>query len=218
MIYRAQITHVTEPFFSNIEIALYSVINHSYRFATMTTRTAKRPNPLDRFARQLKPGRIEWIGLRPERKAELVEVDNVLAVAERGLEGDHRMSKTPGSGRQITIISREFIEQIEGHLGKSGITPNELRRNIVVSGVNLNALRRQRFWLGNALIEATALCHPCSRMESTLGPGGVAAMIGYGGLCAKIIETGNLAIGDAVRVADIPDDSTDEQQTQSALF
>ena len=76
-----------------------------------------------------------------------------------------------------------------------------LRRNIVVSGINLNALRRQRFWLGEALFEATQLCHPCARMEAELGPGGVVAMMGYGGLCAKVLQTGQIAIGDSLRLA-----------------
>jgi MOSC domain-containing protein YiiM len=78
------------------------------------------------------------------------------------------------------------------------IKPARLRRNIVVSGINLNALRRQRFRVGKALFEATQLCHPCARMEQELGSGGVVAMLGYGGLCARIIEAGVIACGDAV--------------------
>jgi MOSC domain-containing protein YiiM len=75
-----------------------------------------------------------------------------------------------------------------------------LRRNIVVSGLNLNALRRQRFWVGEALLEATQLCHPCARMESELGPGGVIAMFGYGGLCAKVVQSGAIDCGAPVRL------------------
>ena len=111
------------------------------------------------------------------------------------------MTKTPGSGRQVTFISREFVTQIELHLGKSDLDPAVLRRNIVVAGINLNALRRQQFWFGDALFEATQLCHPCARMEAELGPGGVVAMMGYGGLCAKVLQTGQIAIGDSLRLA-----------------
>jgi len=59
-------------------------------------------------------------------------------------------------------------------------------------------LRRQRFQIGEAWLEATQLCHPCARMESELGPGAVVAMFGYGGLCAKVISGGVIAIGDSV--------------------
>ena len=159
---------------------------------------ARRSSPLDRYARDLPPGRLEWIGVRPKRRAPLVELQEAEAIARHGLEGDHRVEKTPGSGRQVTVISTEFIEQIAHFTGRRRIEPALLRRNLVVSGINLNALRYQRFSIGEALFEATALCHPCSRMEETLGRGGVAAMLGYGGLCAKILETGTIRVGDSV--------------------
>lgn len=158
----------------------------------------ERRSPLDHYINQVAPGTLEWIGLRPRRREPLCSVIRAQAVADHGLEGDHRMSKTPGSGRQVTLISREFIDQIARHLRLTHIDPARLRRNIVISGINLNALRRQRFRVGEALFEATQLCHPCSRMEQELGPGGVVAMLGYGGLCARIIETGTIACGDPV--------------------
>jgi MOSC domain-containing protein YiiM len=160
----------------------------------------KRPNPLDRYAADLPEGRVIWIGVRPKRREPLVKVDWANAVESMGLEGDHRMGKTPGSGRQVTVISAEFIAQITHFLGRKYIEPALLRRNIVVAGLNLNALRRQRFRVGEALLEASALCHPCARMEEILGKGGVAAMIGHGGLCARIIEGGVIHTGDAVHV------------------
>ena len=160
-----------------------------------------RPNPLNAYLGHLGAATIEWIGVRPRRREPLVAVTDAEAVADLGLRGDHRMTKTPGSGRQVTFISREFVSQIEQHLAKSDLDPAVLRRNIVVSGINLNALRRQRFWLGEALFEATQLCHPCARMEAELGPGGVVAMMGYGGLCAKVLQTGQIAIGDSLRLA-----------------
>ena len=160
----------------------------------------KRRNPLDRYASDVAPGELTWIGVRPRRREPLQSITSTKAVATFGLEGDHRMGKTPGSGRQVTIISEEFIAQIEHHLNLSDIDPGDLRRNLVVKGLNLNALRRQRFRIGGALFEATQLCHPCARMEENLGKGGVAAMLGYGGLCAKILESGDIAIGDSISV------------------
>ncbi len=160
----------------------------------------KRSSPLDRFAADLAPGRLDWIGVRPARREPLLPLEQVQAIAGLGLDGDHRMKKTPGSARQVTLISREFIAQIEHFTGLAAIDPSTLRRNLVISGINLNALRRQRFRIGGAVFDATALCHPCSRMEEALGKGGVAAMIGHGGLCAKVIESGSLRLGDAVQL------------------
>lgn len=160
-----------------------------------------RPKIYARYLQHLKPGQLAWIGLRPGHKQPMLAVDSAVALQNLGLEGDHRSNKTAGSGRQITIISSEYIQQIEHFTGLQHIAPAALRRNLVVSGINLGALRHQQFTVGEALLEANALCDPCSRMESALGPGGFAAMLGHGGLCAKIICGGRVAIGDAVTLA-----------------
>ena len=160
----------------------------------------KRSNPLDKIARDLPPGTLTWIGLRSERRGQVTPVERAKAIATKGLEGDHRMDKTPGSARQVTLISEEFMQQIAHFTGLSTIDPVLLRRNLVVSGINLNALRHQRFQIGEAVFEATALCHPCSRMDAALGKGGVAAMIGHGGLCARILNTGYITVGDRLEV------------------
>ena len=162
----------------------------------------KRRHPLDRFARDLPTGRLEWIGLRPARREPLQSVDVAEAVADRGLAGDHRSEKTPGSGRQVTVISREFINQIAHFLDRDTIDPGLLRRNLVMSGINLHVLRHQRFTIGESvLLEAGALCHPCSRMETNLGKGGVAAMFGHGGLCCRVLQSGAIRVGDRVTVS-----------------
>jgi MOSC domain-containing protein YiiM len=67
-----------------------------------------------------------------------------------------------------------------------------------VSDINLLALRHQRFSIGDAIFEANAHCHPCLRMEQALGKGAVAAMLGHGGICAKIVQSGKISIGDKV--------------------
>lgn len=127
-------------------------------------------------------------------------VDSVLAIRDLGLEGDRRCKGSAGSGRQITLISAEHIGLIEHFSGVSPIPPEILRRNLVISGINFSVLRYHHFKIGDAEFEATAACHPCSRMEEALGPGGFAAMYGYGGLCAKIIVGGKISVGDTVEV------------------
>jgi MOSC domain-containing protein YiiM len=111
----------------------------------------KRTNPLDRFARDLSPGTLTWIGLRTERRGQVTVVERARAIASQGLEGDHRMDKTPGSARQVTLISEDFIQQISLFTGLDSINPVLLCRNLVVGGINLNALRHQRFQIGDRL-------------------------------------------------------------------
>jgi len=153
---------------------------------------------LSRHLQDLTPGKLTWIGLRPERKAAMTIVEEVQAIKDLGLQGDRRCIGTPGSARQVTLINQEHLEVIASLLGIDSINPNLLRRNLVVTGINLIALRHQRFRIGEVEFEATAHCHPCLRMEKALGKGGVGAMLGHGGVCAKIITSGTIFIGDSV--------------------
>ena len=153
---------------------------------------------LDKLCEAMAPGKLEWIGLRSQRRGEVIAVDSAEALVDLGLAGDHRSLKTPGSGRQVTLISREYIESICRHTGHAQIDPALLRRNLVISGMNMNLLRYQRLQIGEVILETSALAHPCSRMDEALGPGGAAAMFGYGGLCAKVIQGGRLRVGDQV--------------------
>lgn len=155
---------------------------------------------IGRYIRDISPGTLRWIGLRPQRREPMLAVDHVTACEGLGLEGDHRCAKTPGSARQVSMISTEFIAQIEHFSGHQGIRPEQLRRNLVVENLNLHALRHQYFSIGEAIFQATAVCHPCSRMDQSVGHGTVAAMLGHGGLCAKVLVSGRIAVGDSITV------------------
>mgnify|MGYP002655177360 CR=1 FL=1 len=149
----------------------------------------------------MRPGRLVWIGLRPERRAEMVEVDQALLEPGRGLAGDRWRGAATGA-RQVTLVSAEHLRAIAGFLGLDAVAPSRLRRNLVLEGVNLLALKGARFRIGNALLEYSGECHPCSRMEEEFGPGGYNAIRGHGGITARVIEGGAIRIGDALaRVA-----------------
>lgn len=143
-----------------------------------------------------RPGQVRWIGLRPARNVAMLSVQQVEANAGKGLAGDRYAS---GSGKRgITLIQAEHLPVIAALSGHDEIPPALLRRNVVVSGIPLVALKERRFRIGSALFEGTDDCDPCSRMEAALGPGGYNAMRGHGGLCARILETGLVSVGDAV--------------------
>ncbi|WP_224816789.1 MOSC domain-containing protein [Hasllibacter sp. MH4015] len=145
-------------------------------------------------ARHAGTGRIDWIGLRPKRLADMVAVDRA-ALRDTGLEGDHAR---PGK-RALTLIQAEHLPVIAALAHIEAVAPETLRRNLVIAGLNLGALRGKRLRLGSALVEITIPCAPCSRMEAALGPGGYNAMRGHGGWCAQVVEPGAIAIGDTVR-------------------
>ena len=145
-------------------------------------------------------GRVEWIGLRPARDVAIRAVDSAVAVTGVGLEGDRY---TGGSGKRgVTLIQAEHLPAIAALSGHAEVTPVTLRRNLVVSGIPLIALKGRRFRVGDVVLEGTAPCDPCSKMEETLGAGGYNAMRAMGGLCARVIEGGVVRLGDAVEWVD----------------
>jgi MOSC domain-containing protein YiiM len=145
----------------------------------------------------MRPGRLVWIGLRPERRAPMVEVEQALLEPGRGLVGDRWRGAATGA-RQVTLISAEHLSAIAGFLGLEAAAPARLRRNLVVEGVNLLALKGRRFRIGSALLECSGECHPCSRMEEEFGAGGYNAVRGHGGITARVVEGAAIRLGDPI--------------------
>ena len=141
-------------------------------------------------------GRVQWIGIRPERKAPMIVIDTVEARAGKGLTGDRYASRD--GKRQVTLIQGEHLVAIASLLARENIAPELLRRNLVVTGINLLALKDKQFQVGSALLEYSGLCHPCSAMEATFGAGGYNAVRGHGGITARILESGIIKTGDQV--------------------
>ncbi|MBC8154285.1 MAG: MOSC domain-containing protein [Bacteroidetes bacterium] len=149
-----------------------------------------------------RPGRIEWIGIRPAKRAPVQAVQAVTVLPNKGLAGEH-YGGTSGT-RDVTLIQAEHLPVVAALVGRDAIDPAELRRNLVVSGLNLLALKDHQVQIGEhaeaVVLQVTGPCHPCSKMETALGPGGYNAVRGHGGLTARVIRGGTIRVGDAVRV------------------
>jgi MOSC domain-containing protein YiiM len=140
------------------------------------------------------------------RRAKLLPFEHEATPAEAGIPQDgrdsddavaHATETPPGPKRQVTLIQHEHLAVIAALLGHA-VPPELLRRNVVVSGVNLIGLKNRRFRIGTALLEGSGPCDPCSRMEENLGPGGYNAMRGHGGITARVVIAGTIRPGDDV--------------------
>lgn len=144
---------------------------------------------------RMRPGKVEWIGVRPKRRAPMLVVEEAVLDTVQGLIGD-RYSGRSGE-RHVTLIGRENIAAIASFLARD-VAPEQLRRNILTSGINLLALKDKTFRIGEALLEMTGECHPCSRMEEVFGEGGYNAVRSHGGITARVVQSGVVRVGDGL--------------------
>jgi MOSC domain-containing protein YiiM len=145
-------------------------------------------------------GVVDWMGVRPASDEPMQAPQQIQAQMGKGLTGDRFKAKR--TNREVTFIQGEHIDALASMLGCDAIHPATLRRNVVVRGLNLLALKGKAFQIGDACFEFTGLAHPCSKMEAALGAGGYNAMRGHGGITTRILRSGTFNVGDAVFVID----------------
>jgi MOSC domain-containing protein YiiM len=150
-------------------------------------------------------GRVEAIVVRGAPRDPARTLSATQALAGIGLADDRlgKKGESELSTRQVTLVQAEHlpvIAQLAQLSGVAAVDPVRLRRNLVVSGINLLALRNARVQVGEAVLEIVGPCAPCSRMETEVGPGAYAAMRGHGGMTARVITSGAIEVGDVVRV------------------
>lgn len=146
-------------------------------------------------------GRVVWIGARPGPGAPMVALDEVELLADRGVAGD-RAATRRGKKRQVSLLQAEHLPAIAALSGHA-VSPAQCRRNLVVEGINLASLRKATFGIGEAILVERGPCHPCSKMDRTIGPGAFQAMRGHGGILAQVLTGATIRMGAPVRLLDV---------------
>ena len=151
-------------------------------------------------------GKVVGIFIAQKQGEQTVLVDQVHVVPGLGIEGDRYFNKpaNPGgearTGREITLIELEAIESLRNDSGIP-ITPDQTRRNLITSGIALNDLVGQLFFVGNVQLRGVRLCEPCQYLADRTDPRILKAMAHRGGLRADIITQGNIHITDAITIS-----------------
>ena len=155
-------------------------------------------------------GSVERIYLHAGRAGgePMVAVDLVQAVVAGGLEGDRffqglgSSAQKKGPDREVTLIEAETIEAVTRE-GKVALTAEQSRRNIVTRGVALNHLVDREFRVGPVVLRGMRLCEPCKHLESLTEPGMLMALLHRGGLRARVVEAGEVRVGDLIEVPEL---------------
>jgi MOSC domain-containing protein YiiM len=145
-------------------------------------------------------GTVAGILVAAQAEAPLRRVDSVVALPGRGLEGDRYADgrgtfSAPGRGYEVTLVEADVLNAIE-------LSWEDARRNIVTTGISLNALVGRRFRIGSATCVGRRLAEPCSHLEKLARPGLLRPLVHRGGLRADILTDGTITTGDEVAVAD----------------
>src|SRR4030088_1792505 len=134
----------------------------------------------------------------------LVEVQQIECVAGHGIRGDRFYDYRDDYKGQITFFSSEVFEKLTRHFGLTNKSAGVVRRNVVVSGVELSDLIGEEFSIQGVRLRGTAHCKPCYWMDQAIAPGTEEFLQGNGGLRAQILSDGVIAVGDAQLVLATP--------------
>ena len=131
---------------------------------------------------------ITGIWTSPARNSGRMERhDRVRALADHGLEGCAHAR--PGGKRQVLFASSEHLEAV-------GVEPGRIRENFTVDDADVQAWPLgQRLRAGTAVFEVTMVCDPCERMDA-IRPGLRIELEGRRGMLARVLEDGEVALGD----------------------
>lgn len=128
------------------------------------------------------------------------EVEQAVAHAGRGLEGDRNFDDSDPDSCNITLIEAEPFDDLQEKHGFA-ITPLESRRQVLVRGIDLGDFIGKRFAVGDVECEGEERCEPCNHLAKMVGTQGVLRGLLHTGLRASIVKGGTIQAGDAVRLA-----------------
>ncbi len=122
----------------------------------------------------------------------MLELPEIDCLAGRGIPGDRFFDyKQPYKG-QITFFAFEVYLELCQTLERFDREPSVFRRNVLVQGLQLNALIGQEFEIQGVRFRGTEECKPCYWMDQAFAPGAEAFLRGEGGLRAVLLTDGKL--------------------------
>ena len=148
-------------------------------------------------------GTVKAIYIVGEGGAPMQKLDQVKALADCGLEGD-RYCKRAGYWTgvdecQATLIAAEDLEEIT-RTTDVRIQNGEHRRNLITRGIRLDSLQGKMFQVGEAVFEYDRPRPPCGYIQEITQPGMTQALMGRGGICARVVRSGLIRVGDSIVV------------------
>jgi len=155
-------------------------------------------------------GTVAAVWTAPRSGAAMERRGSVRAVEGAGLRGDRYAAGTGHysgfDGCEVTLVAGEALDAVAA--AGLDVSAGQHRRNVVVRGVDVRELLDARFRVGEAVLSGTRPRPPCPHLEDVAGADGLAAALGEhgAGVCADVLEGGQIRAGDEVAVVERLDD------------
>lgn len=147
-------------------------------------------------------GIVAGIARHGRPRGPMETLDRVQITVEAGLDGDFRGAVKPGGRgrRQVSLIERGDWDAAMAELGKRHHWSSR-RANLLIDGLDLPQVEGARLRIGDVVLLVTQECDPCSRMEE-IEHGLKAALTPdwRGGVLAKVLAGGTIAVGDTIEL------------------
>ena len=151
---------------------------------------------------------------RPDAGTAALPVESQASIevrADLGVVGDRYFARPAHRDASVTVLAVESLEELAAELGSGPWDPLAARRNVVLRGAEVEALRGQPFSLdcgaGEVCLDGGRPANPCAWMDLVLGPGAHRGMRGRGGVRCRPRTDGVLRLGPAVLRSAVPLDA-----------
>ena len=145
-------------------------------------------------------GKIEAINITNISEENTFYVNQAILEKGKGIVNDRYYKNFKEKKEQVTLINLEEINNFN-NLIKQNIEPKDFRRNIIVSGINLNKLINKKIKINEVTLKIHEICQPCKYLQNKLKiPGLVKMLVNKSGVRAEILSSGSLSIGDVVKI------------------
>ncbi len=140
------------------------------------------------------------IAKRAKKRAEMQLMQTAAVTLEKGVADDFRGK--PGK-RQVTVLSREGWQAACNAAGV--VLPWTVRRaNLLIEGLDLKETQGRMLKIGDLQLLITKETDPCERMEEAYeGLFQALAVDWRGGVCCRVLQGGEIALGDGVELIDV---------------
>ena len=145
-------------------------------------------------------GKIEAINITNISEENTFYVNQAILEKDKGIVNDRYYGNFKEKKEQVTLISLEEINNFNNQV-KQNIDAKNFRRNIIVSGINLNKFINKKIKINEVILKIHEICQPCKYLQNRLKiPSLVKMLVNKSGVRAEIINSGSISVGDAIKI------------------